>query len=142
MMPLCTIATRSVAMRMGVALGRLAVGRPARVADADGAGQRLDAEPRLEIHQLAFGAAALDVAVVQGGDAGRVVAAIFQPLQRLDQQGRDGRFADDSDDAAHGMLSRKGLLVAGLLGGRCTSFQFDTNTALDARARRRVGGSP
>ena len=86
---------------MGVALGRLAVGRPARVADADRAGQRLAAETRLEVHELAFGAPALDVAVDQGGDAGQVVAAIFQALQRLDQQGGDGCLADDSDDAAH-----------------------------------------
>ena len=107
MMPLCTIATRSVAMRMGVALRRLAVGRPARVADADRAGQRLAAEPRLEIDQLALGAAALDVAVDQRGDARRIVAAIFQPLQRLDQQGRDRRLADDSDDAAHGRIVRR-----------------------------------
>ena len=33
-----------------------------------------------------------------------VVAAIFQALQRLDQQGRDRRLADDSDDAAHGRI--------------------------------------
>ena len=66
MMPLCTTATRSVAMRMGVALGRHAVRRPARVADADRAGQRLAAEPRLEVAELALGAAALDVAVRPG----------------------------------------------------------------------------
>src|ERR1700730_1578207 len=89
---------------MGVALRRLAVGRPARVADADRAGQRRHAESRLEIDQLALGAAAVDVAVDQRGDARRVVAAIFQPLQRLDQQRRDGRFADNSDDAAHGRI--------------------------------------
>ena len=127
--------------RMGVTLRRLAVGRPPRVADADRAGERLGAEPRLEIDQLAFGTAAVDVAVDQRGNACGVVAAIFQPLQRLDQQRRDGRFADYSDDAAHEMLSRKGLLVAGTLGGRCTSFQFATNTALAAVARWRVGGS-
>ncbi len=47
------------------------MGRPARVADADRARQRLAAEPRLEVHKLAFGAPALDVAVDQGGDARR-----------------------------------------------------------------------
>ena len=93
---------------MGVALGGLAVGRPARVADADRARQRLAAEPRLEVHKLALGAPALDVAVDQGGDAGRIVAAIFQALQRLDQQGGDGSLADDSDDAAHGRSRPRG----------------------------------
>ena len=101
MMPLWTMATRLGGDGMGVALGGLAVGRPARVADADRARQRLAAEPRLEVHKLALGAPALDVAVDQGGDAGRIVAAIFQALQRLDQQGGDRRLADDSDDAAH-----------------------------------------
>ena len=104
MMPLCTIATRSVAM--GWALrsdGLPCVAQrvwPMPIVPA----QRLARQPRLEIDQLALGAAALDVAVHQGGDAGRIVAAILEPLQRVDQQGRDGRLADDSDDAAHGRV--------------------------------------
>ena len=76
-------------VRMGVALGRPAVGGPAGVADADGAGDRRLAEAGLEVDELALGAAALDPAVDQGGDAGGVIAAIFQALQRLDQAGRD-----------------------------------------------------
>ncbi len=58
MMPLCTTASAVGGMRMRVALGRPAVGRPARVADADGAGERLVRELALEIAQLAFGAPA------------------------------------------------------------------------------------
>ncbi len=45
-------------MRMGVVLGRPPVGRPARVADADIAAERLALQPRFERVQLAFGAAA------------------------------------------------------------------------------------
>ena len=41
MMPLCTTASLLGGMRMRVVLGRLAVGRPAGVADADGAVERL-----------------------------------------------------------------------------------------------------
>ena len=101
MMPLCTIATRSVAMGWALRSDRLAVGRPARVADADRARQRLGAEPRLEIDQLALGAAALDVAVDQGGDARRVVAAIFQPLQRLDECAHNRLPSENAHDPTH-----------------------------------------
>jgi hypothetical protein len=41
---------------MGIALARLAVGRPPRMANADRARQRFGAEPCLEIDQLALGA--------------------------------------------------------------------------------------
>ena len=54
-----------------------------------------------QVAQLALGAAAVDVAVHQRGDAGAVIAAIFQPPQRLQQQRRRGTRADDADDAAH-----------------------------------------
>jgi hypothetical protein len=92
--------------RMGIALRGLAVRGPARVADADRADERLGGQPRLEVHQLALGPAPVDMAVHQGGDARRIVAAILESLQRVDQQRRDRRFTDDADDAAHGVLSR------------------------------------
>ena len=113
---------------MRIALAGLAVRRPARVADADRAGQRFAAKTRLEVYELAFGAPALDVAVDQGGDAGRIVAAIFQALQRLDQQGGDGCLADDSDDAAHRKVVPDGgeLLVFGPLGRRRAGLQLGT----------------
>ena len=74
------------AVRMRVVLGRCAVRRPTGVADAGGAGQRRALQCRHQVAQLAFGAAAVDVAVHQGGDAGAVVAAIFQAAQRLHHQ--------------------------------------------------------
>ena len=88
-------------MRVGVGLDRLAVGRPAGVADAGRAHQRLGLQLQLEIAQLAFGAAAAEMAVVDGGDAGRIVAAIFEPLQRVDQLLSDRPLAEDANDAAH-----------------------------------------
>ena len=48
-------------MRMRVGLVGHAVGRPARVADADRAVERLVLQPALEIDQLAFGAAAREL---------------------------------------------------------------------------------
>ena len=71
------------AVRMGVAFGRCAVGCPARVADTGGAGERRFVEQGSEVGQLAAGAPSVDVAVHQGRDAGAVVAAIFQPAERI-----------------------------------------------------------
>ena len=88
---------------MGVGLVRAAVGRPAGVADADGAGERLARQQRFEVAELALGATARDVAVGQRGDARRIVAAIFEALQPVEQQRGHRRLADDAEDAAHAM---------------------------------------
>ncbi len=88
-------------MRMGVGLVRLAVGRPARMADPDGPRERRFRELHFEIAELALGAAALEPAVFQRGDAGGIVSPVFQPLQRFDDLRRDGRLTEDSDDSAH-----------------------------------------
>ena len=88
-------------MRMRVVLGRPAVGRPAGVADADGARQRLAGEPRFEIAQLALGAPARQLAVLERGDAGGIVAAVFEALERIDQLRRDRLTAENSDNPAH-----------------------------------------
>ena len=89
-------------MRVGVALLRLAVGGPTGVADAALACSTGGLKPAGEVHQLAFRLEAAELARgVHGGDAGRVVAAVFELPQALQQQG--GRFAgtDQGNDAAH-----------------------------------------
>ncbi len=53
------------------------------------AGQRLCAELAREIVELALGAAALELAVVDRADAGAVIAAIFEPLEAVEQPLRD-----------------------------------------------------
>ena len=88
-------------VRMRVALGRLAVGRPAGVADADIAGERLLRQPLFQRGELALGAPAAERAVIQGGDAGGVIAAVFEALERLDQMAGDRLASDNSDDPAH-----------------------------------------
>ncbi len=88
-------------VRMGVVLGRTAVGRPAGVADADGSQQRLAGEPRFQILQLALGAPPRQHAVLQRGDARGIIAAVFEALERIDQLRRSRLVADDSDNAAH-----------------------------------------
>ena len=64
--------------RVRVGLGRQTMGRPAGVADADYPLHRLAVEPPGEVDELALGSAALDPAVDQGRDAGRIVTAIFE----------------------------------------------------------------
>ena len=54
-----------------------------------------------EVAKLAFGAAARQLALLERGDAGGIVAAIFQPLERIDHQRRDRLTADNSNYAAH-----------------------------------------
>ena len=98
---------------MGVLLVGHPVGRPAGVADADGAGQAVAAQKRFQVGELALGAAAFDAAVDQGGDAGRIVAPVFEPLEPLEEKGRDLGLADDAGDPAHGRLA----LLAALIGG-------------------------
>jgi hypothetical protein len=77
------------------------MGGPAGVADADGAVERLGLEPVLQIDQLALGAAPRQRAALDGGDAGGIIAALFQPLQRIHDKRRDRRVTDDTHDSAH-----------------------------------------
>ena len=86
---------------VGVLLVGFAVGSPTGMADARLAGERVVHEKVGQVHQLADGPPPLQMAVVHGGDAGAVIAAIFEPPQRLDHAIRDRARADDADDAAH-----------------------------------------
>ena len=88
-------------VRMGVVLGRPAVGRPAGVADADGPQQRLAGETRFQILQLALGAPPRQHAVLERGDARGIIAAVFEALERIDQLRRGRLLADDTDNPAH-----------------------------------------
>ncbi len=92
-------------VRMRICLVGLAMRRPARVADADQPFQRLARQPDLEILELALGAATGELPALERRDAGRIVAAIFEPPQRLDHLARDRFLAQNPDDAAHAHTS-------------------------------------
>jgi hypothetical protein len=62
---------------VGVGLVRPTVGRPACVADADRAREWRLRQLEFEVVELALGATPLEVPVLQGRDASRVVSAIF-----------------------------------------------------------------
>ena len=92
---------RAVAMRVSVLLGRPAVSRPPGVPQAVLAIQRAPAHGLFEIRELAGAATDLHAAVIDDGDAGRVVAAILQALQPVEDDWNDRFRSDVTDDAAH-----------------------------------------
>ena len=88
-------------MRMRIGFVRSAVGRPTGVADADRSAQGFACEFLLQVFKLALRAPPHQRAVLQRGNAGEVVAAIFEALERVDQERRNRLAADYPDDAAH-----------------------------------------
>ena len=88
-------------VRMRVVLGRPAVRRPTGMADADRAGERLARQPRFQILQLSLRAPPREHAMLERRHARRIIAAIFEAPERIDQLRRGRLAADDSDDAAH-----------------------------------------
>ena len=62
------------------------------------------AELAREIVELALRPPPLELAVIDRADAGGIIAAIFEPLEPVEQPLRDVAFADDPDNPAHGLL--------------------------------------
>ena len=100
MIPLCTTASRSLAC--GWALLRSAChASPSGYGRCRSAAERRALELGLEVLQLALGAQPRQPAALQRRDARRVVAAIFEPLQRRDDLRRDRALSQNADDSAH-----------------------------------------
>ena len=90
-------------VRVGVALGRFAVGGPAGVGDAQGAADRRGLQGAFQFGNLADRAYALDaVTGVQYSNAGGVVTAVFETAQAFKQNGGDIALGGGADDSAHG----------------------------------------
>ncbi len=89
---------------MSVGLGRLAMRRPAGVADADRPAKRRSCKLRLQIFQLALGAPPLQSAVLECRDASGIVAAVFEPLQRGDNRARDRSGPENPDNSTHSIV--------------------------------------
>jgi hypothetical protein len=89
-------------VRVRVALARHPVGGPAGVRDADLAVSGTVRQGVIELAHLADRAQPGEVArAVQDGDAGRVVAAIFEPSQSLHEDGNHVPLGDRSYDSTH-----------------------------------------
>ncbi len=95
---------------VGIAVVRGTMRRPARVADADAARGRLLGELAGQVRQPARALADVQARAGKRGDAGAVVAAIFQAAQAFEQDGLRLAGPDVADDAAHdGNLSAIGV---------------------------------
>src|SRR5205814_4989732 len=92
---------RSDDVRVRIPDRRRAVGRPARVRNAGGAVQGMVGELAREIVELALGAPPLELTPFDRADAGRVITAIFEPLEAIEQPLRDIGLPDNSDNPAH-----------------------------------------
>ena len=90
------------AMGMSVGLRRVAVRRPARVADAAAAADRERLQLLLEVLELALGFDDLRGSPLPAdGDARRVISSVLELFKAAQQDGRRLSFADISDDPAH-----------------------------------------
>src|SRR5207302_249104 len=108
----------AILVRMGVLFRRTAVSRPSRMAEAVNAVERFGFNRRFEISQLARAAPALDAAVAHHGDAGRVVTAVFETAQPIEQDGHHLLVSDVADDSAHWVI----LLVRRCVGAWVREF--------------------
>ena len=88
-------------VRVRVVLIRLAVGRPAGVADADLAIERMRTQARFEIAKFTLGALARDVSAFERGNARGIVAAIFKTLERVDHLAGDRLAPDNAYNPTH-----------------------------------------
>src|SRR5262249_20392025 len=95
----------AVPVRVGVLLGRPAVGGPARVAETEGPLDRREPEVLLEVAQLAGAAHDLDGVAVDDRDARGIVAAVLQAPQAVEEDGADPLAPDVPDDPAHDGLN-------------------------------------
>ena len=103
----------AVGVWVRVLVGRAAVRCPARVPDASVAVERVRGQLLLERVELAGLAHHVDARAVEHGDSRRVVPAILDSTESVQDDGEGGLVADDADDAAHVMVSVSvnGLLV-------------------------------
>src|SRR5262249_19570596 len=100
MMPLWTTARRSVACGCALCSVGRPVGRPGGWADAVRAGGRRAGEPGFEFAYLPLGAPPRELPAFQRGHPRRVIAAIFEPLERINEQARDRLPAENAYNSA------------------------------------------
>src|ERR1700735_1634263 len=96
---------RAVAMRMRILFGWAPVSGPACVADSVETLERSRANGFFEVAKLSRRAANLQFAVlIHHGDARGIVAAIFKPLQPVENEGNDAFLPDVTHNSAHEIL--------------------------------------
>ena len=104
----------AIAMRVSVQVVRTAVGRPAGMGEADRSMGRAVGDGGLEVDQLAGPLLDEQVAgVVHQRDPGRIVAAVLEPLEALDQDRARLARTGVTDDAAHVVTSSARVTPSG-----------------------------
>ena len=98
-------ALRTVGVRVRVPVARLAVRRPAGVRDA-GAALELGGQRVLELANATLALVDAEFVAPHQRDAGRIVAAVLQPVQTLEEDRRRIALADVTDYAAHDVTRR------------------------------------
>ena len=88
-------------MRMRIGLRHAAMGGPARVTDARRSSQWLARQQARKVLELADSPTSLDTIMRERRHACGIIAAVFQPPQRLDDVVRHGLLAENADDTAH-----------------------------------------
>ena len=100
----------AVAMGMGVFLGGAAVGSPSGVPDTIATLKRLQADDFFQVAQLPFRATDLQLVPIAGdGDSSRVISAVLEPPQTLDNDRNDLLLADISNNATHAGYSKESV---------------------------------
>src|SRR4051794_15316650 len=89
------------AVRVSVNLGGRAVGCPTRMAHAHRSLEVSVAELFFQALQSAFAPEDLNLILLQNGDAGRVVAAVLEPFQSIEQNSLGIVKSDITYDSAH-----------------------------------------
>jgi hypothetical protein len=69
--------------------------------DTDRAIERLLGEPRLEIAQPALRAPSRKLSALQGSDAGGIIAAVFEPLERVHKRAGHRLTSENAHNSAH-----------------------------------------
>ncbi|MNG91281.1 hypothetical protein D3C79_501880 [compost metagenome] len=89
-------------MRVSIRFARRAVGSPARVGDAQLAGDRFGSDGGFQLGDLANAAAALQRALLGvDGQTGAVVATVLEALEAFDENGSDITLGYGTDDSTH-----------------------------------------
>ncbi len=92
----------TVAMRVRVFFGGTPVRRPAGVADAVGAVHRVDANRVFQVAQFSRRSSNRQMVIaIQDCDTGRVITAVFEPAQPIQDDGDCSSVADIADNSTH-----------------------------------------
>ena len=94
----------AVAVRVRILFCRTTVRGPSCMADTVVAGNRLGIDRVRKTRQLAGRPAQLDAAVVYHGNARRIVTAVLEAPEPLDEHGNDRLGPDVTNDAAHSLI--------------------------------------